>query len=158
MSNWQRRRKNMKKLDTEILKTWLKSGWQFLLDEIRTYNKEECEQAFADAVEIGISNTVSALYDANVSEEEIGRALNKFWGINKNEADERILYEKSNAIIRELKHYLKMQGYSDQELKQLAMNTGAFSKIRHDKEMWKLKGSPEKVYKMLTKNNDIKRK
>lgn len=148
----------MKKIDSETLETWLKSGWQFLLDEIRTYNKEECEQAFADAVEIGISNTVSALYDANVSEEEMERVLNKFWGINKNEADKRIIYEKSNAVIRELKHYLKMQGYSDWELKQFAMNTGAFSKIRHDKELWKFKGSPEKVYKALTKSDTVKRK
>lgn len=45
------------------------------------------QKAFSEAIEIGIANTVAALFDTNVDDEEIIRALNEYWGINRDEAE-----------------------------------------------------------------------
>lgn len=105
------------------------------------------EAAFSDAIEIGITNTMAALYDADVDDDEIIRVLNKYWGINRDEAEERLIYEKRQAAIRELERYLKMQGFSAIEIKQFMKTNNASIKIRHSNELWKLRRKPEKLMK-----------
>lgn len=109
------------------------------------------ESAYLDAIEIGITNTISALYDTDTSDDEIIRVLNKFWGINKNEAEERLLYEKHNAVSRELKHYLKMQGFSSEDITRFMLSNKASAKIRHNHELLKLRRTPEKLMKEVQK-------
>ena len=43
------------------------------------------EQAFSEAIEIGIENTISALYDAKVNDKEICRVVSEHWGISYQE-------------------------------------------------------------------------
>lgn len=103
------------------------------------------EAAFSDAIEIGISKTMAALYDADVDSEEIIRVLNKYWGINRDEAEKRLVHEKSEAAIRELEHFLKMKGFSDIAIKQFMKSTRASIKIRYNNELWELRRKPEKL-------------
>ena len=107
------------------------------------------EEAFSDAVEIGISNTVAALLDADVVDDEIIRVLNKYWGCNQDETESRLIHEKSQATINELKHYLKMQGYSGIEIDRFMKSNKAAAKIRHNNELWKLKRNPEELMKSV---------
>ena len=107
------------------------------------------EGAFSDAVEIGISNTIASLYDVNIEDGEIVRGLNKYWGINSEEAEERLLFEKSQLVIRELRHYLKLQGYSSDESTEFIKNNKESVKIRHDKELGKLRDKPERLMKAV---------
>ena len=107
------------------------------------------EGAFSDAVEIGISNTIASLYDVNIEDTEIVRVLNKYWGINSEEAEDRLLYEKSQSVIRELRHYLKLQGYTSDEITEFMKNNKVLVKIRHDKDLWKLRHKPEKLMKVI---------
>lgn len=60
---------------------------------------EAGNKAFGDTLEIGITNTIAALYEANVEDNDIVELLNKHWGISRNEAD-RLVFEKS-------KHHLE---------------------------------------------------
>lgn len=105
------------------------------------------EAAFSDAIEIGITNTVAALYDTDVDDEEIIRVLNKYWGINRDEAEERLVFEKYQSAIRELKRYLKMQGFSAKEIHQFMLSNNASIKIKRNNELWKLRRKPEKLMK-----------
>ena len=113
---------------------------------------QEGEKAFFEAIEIGIENTIASLYDANVQDEEITRVVCEHWGMQKAEAEERLLYEKSQAAIRSLKHYLKMQGFSKEEVQQFMLSNNACIKIKRDKELWKLKNDPKKLMKVVVEN------
>lgn len=77
------------------------------------------------------------------------RALNKYWGINSEETEDRLLYEKTQLVFRELRHYLKLQGYTSDEITEFMKNNKALVKIRHDKDLWKLRHKPVKLMKVI---------
>lgn len=109
------------------------------------------EQAFSEAIEFGIKNTISALYDAKVNDKEICRVVSEHWGISYQEAEDRLVWEKQQATIRALKQYLKLQGYSGIDIDSFMRKSNV--RIRHEKELWKLKDAPEKLFKALQSNN-----
>lgn len=145
----------MGKLKNEDIKEYLKEGKEILGNLfINIYGESlnrVSEDAFSEAIEKGIENTIASLYDADVSDDEIIRVLNKFWGINKSEAESRIIYEKSQATIREVKHCLKMQGWSDIRIKDFMKLNRVSIKIRHNNELWKLRRRPEKLIQEVQK-------
>lgn len=109
------------------------------------------DQAFSEAIEFGIENTISALYDAKVNDKEICRVVSEHWGISYQEAEDRLVWEKQQATIRALKQYLKLQGYSGIDIDSFMRKSNV--RIRHEKELWKLKDAPEKLFKALQSNN-----
>ena len=109
------------------------------------------EQAFSEAIEFEIKNTISALYDAKVNDKEICRVVSEHWGISYQEAEDRLVWEKQQATIRALKQYLKLQGYSGIDIDSFMRKSNV--RIRHEKELWKLKDAPEKLFKALQSNN-----
>lgn len=143
----------MLKISSDDVKEYLSAGGKFITGiTLKLYGdsiNKAGEAAFSDAIEVGISNTIAALYDADVDGEEIIRVLNKYWGINRDEAEERIIYEKRQAVIRELESFLKMQGYSAKEIKQFMKSNNALIKIRHSNDLWELRRKPEKLMKAI---------
>lgn len=139
----------MSKISSEDVKEYLGEGGKIVASlALKLYGdsiNKAGEVAFSDAIEIGITNTIAALYDADVDTEKIFHVLNKYWGINRDEAEERLIYEKSQAAIRELKHFLKMQCYSAKEIDQFMKENRVSIKIRHNNELWKLRRNPEKL-------------
>ena len=113
---------------------------------------EESQRAFSDAIEIGIENTIASLYDAGVQDDEIIRVVCEHWGIKKTEAEDRLLYEKSQSTIRSLKHYLKMQGFSKSEVQQFMLSNNVCIKVKKNRELWKLKNNPKKLMKTVGGN------
>lgn len=107
------------------------------------------EQAFSEGIEIGIENTFAALYEANVRDEKILHVACECWGINRREAEERLIFEKQQASIRSLKQFLKLQGYSATDINDYIRDHSATIKIRHDKDLWRLKDNPEKLMKAI---------
>ena len=142
----------MAKLTAEVVADYIKQGGTSLLDVARDVYADGANRAFEDAIEIGIGNTVSALYEANVSDDKIAHLLNKYWGIPMNEAEDRLLYEKSDSVIRALRHYLKMQGYSQSDIQHFMITSRSIIKIRHDRELWEMKDNPEKLFKAVQKD------
>lgn len=142
----------MEKLTGEVVAYYIKQGGTALLDVVRDVYADGANRAFEDAIEIGIGNTVSALYEANVSDDKIIHLLNKYWGIPMNEAEDRLLFEKRESVIRALRHYLKMQGYSQSDIQHFMNTSRANIKIRHDRELWKMKDNPEKLFKVIQKD------
>ena len=107
------------------------------------------EKAFSEAIEIGIENTVAALYEAKVGDKEILRIVSEHWGLTFEEAEGRLIWEKQQATIQSLQQYLRLQGYSAREINTFMRDNTATTKIRHNKDLWKLKNTPEKLIKAL---------
>lgn len=141
----------MSKISSDDVKDYLETGGKIVAGlALKLYGEsisQAGEAAFSDAIEIGITNTVAALYDSDVEDEEIIRVLNKYWGINRDEAEDRLIFEKSQAAIRELERYLKMQGFSSIDIKHFMKSNNVSVKIRHNNELWKLRHKPEKLMK-----------
>lgn len=140
-------------MNWEVVKEYIAKGSDTAIGLAREFNNErineEGERAFSDAIEIGISNTVSSLYYANVSDQRIIECLNKFWGISMDEAKKRILYEKRCAPIRELREYLVLQGMSEQELQSFMIHNKVVFKIKDSQELRALWSKPEKLMKLV---------
>ena len=138
----------MSKINIDDVKEYLVTGGKIVTGlALKFYGdsiNQAGETAFFDAIEIGITNTIAALYDTDVDDNEIIRVLNKYWGINNNEAEERLVFEKTQSVVRELKRYLKMQGYSAVDIDQFMKSNKVSRKIRYNNELWKLKRNPEK--------------
>lgn len=107
------------------------------------------EKAFSEALEIGIENTIAALYDAKVDDKEILRVVSEHWGLTLNDAEDRLIWEKQQATIRSLKQHLRLQGYSAGEIETFMRDNMATTQIRHNKDLWKLKNTPEKLVKAI---------
>ena len=61
------------------------------------------EEAYSQGIEVGIGKTIAALYDARVEDNEIIELMNKHWGMNMEETADRLIFEKRQAVTRELK-------------------------------------------------------
>lgn len=146
----------MKVNKTDIIET-LKKGGKFLgALALKIYGdslNQVGEQAFSEAIELGIENTIASLYDAKVSDKEIIRVVREHWGISDQEAEDRLLWEKQQATIRSLRRYLKLQGYSSLDIKNYMMESKASMRIRHERDLWHLKDDPEKLFKILYSKN-----
>jgi len=143
----------MAKITSEDVKEDFIKGGKLVVDFAKKFYRESLNQAgniaFSEGIEIGIENTIAALYDADVDDEVIVRLLNKHWGISNDEAEERLIFEKSQAAIRELRRYLKLQGYSTAEANQFMRTNMASIKIKRDADLRKLRRNPEKLMKAV---------
>lgn len=108
------------------------------------------ERAFSDAIEIGIENTMATLYAAKVSDENILQVVMEYWGMNREDAEDRLIWEKQQATIRSLRKYLKLEGYTELEITTFVKEHHANMKIRHNKELWKYKDNPKKLVELIT--------
>ena len=146
----------MKITKTDVMET-LKDGGKLIgALAVRIYGEsldQVGKQAFSEAIELGIENTIASLYDAKVSDKEIIRVVCEHWGISHQDAEDRLLWEKQQAAIRSLRQYLKLQGYSSFDIKDFMSESKASLRIRHEKDLWKLKDAPEKLFKTLQSNN-----
>lgn len=146
----------MKISKTDIIETLKDSGKLLGSLALKIYGEslnQVGEQAFSEAIELGIENTVASLYDAKVSDREIIRVVCKHWGLSHQDAEDRLVWEKQQAAIRSLRQYLKLQGYSSLDIKDFMSESKASIRIRHEKDLWKLKDAPEKLFKTLQSKN-----
>lgn len=141
----------MARINSDDVKEYFLEGGKIVRDlALKLYGdsvNQAGEVAFSDAIEVGIENTIAALYDADVDDDEIIRVLNKFWGINRAVAEDRLVFEKSQAAIRELKRFLKMEGYSSSKINEFMKSNKVSIKIRHNNELWKLRNDPMRLMK-----------
>lgn len=107
------------------------------------------EIAFSEAIGIGIENTIASLYEADVDDREILRIVSEQWGIRIEEVEDRLVWEKRQSAIRSLKQYLKLQGFTKGEIEQFIKTNRVLFKIGHNKELWKLRRTPQKLMKAV---------
>ena len=125
------------------LKKGIKSVGAWALNIYGESLNQAGEQAFSEAIEFGIENTISALYDAKVNDKEICRVVSEHWGISYQEAEDRLVWEKQQATIHALKQYLRLQGYSGIDIDSFMRKSNV--RIRQEKELWKIKDAHERL-------------
>lgn len=106
------------------------------------------EKAVDDAIDICIGKAIASMYDVGTSDDKIIQSLNKFWGINFGEAQDRLNYEKRQTVLRDIREYLRKQGYSKEKIQNFLMDNKVFIKIKKC-EIWETRRSPEELIKMV---------
>ena len=142
-----------KSMNAEAVRDFFISGGKIIGNlAISLYGKSldvAGKNAFSDAIEIGITNSITALYNADVKDEVILREMTAVWGISKDEAIDRLLIIKGNCAIEALKQHLRLQGWDDAEIRHFMITTHAAHTIRNNHDLWKLKNTPDKLYKAV---------
>ena len=132
---------------------FLKDGGKFVgAHLLKIYGKtldQVGEQVFSEAIELGIQNTIAALYDAKVPDKIILRVVSDHWGISSECVGKRLVWEKQRAPVRAIRQYLKLQGYSSLEIDSFLQEKIDLLKLRHSNDLWKLKDDPEKLIKAI---------
>ena len=143
----------MSQINSEIIREYLVTGGKIVEGlALKIYGNsinEAGNRAFADALEIGITNTIAALYEANVEDNEIINLLNKHWGISRNEAIDRLVFEKKQAPLREVRQYLQMQGLSSQEIHHFMLSNRVSAKLMDNPELRELRRNPSELIKAI---------
>ncbi len=148
----------MPQINSEILKEYLATGGKIAGNlALKFYGdsiNEAGNKAFGDALEIGITNTIAALYEANVEDNDIVNLLNKHWGISRNEAIDRLVFEKKQAPLREVREYLQMQGLSSQEIHHFMFSKKIAQRLMENPELRELRRTPGELIKTIEKLED----
>lgn len=148
----------MLQIDSEVVKQHLAKGGKVVLGLAQELYGESInkigDRAFAEAIEIGIENTVAALYEANVEDKDIINHMNKYWGICKEEAIDRLIYEKVQAPLRELKLLLKMQGLSPKEIQNFMISNKVSMKLKKNPDLRELRRKPDKLMKAIKEESE----
>ena len=143
----------MTNISRDEVKKTLKTGGKYILDSFL----ESCdnrifemrEETFANAIEIGITNTILSLYNTGIKDDEIIRVLNKYWGIDRNEAILRLVFSKRVFLLDEIEEYFKLRGHSSQSINQfMRLNTPGI-KIRNNPELLELRYNIPELIKRI---------
>ena len=138
---------------SKVISDYIENGCEFIgeviIDAFNERLNEAGEYAFSEAIQIGVNNTLSALYDANVPDNEIIRVVCKYWGIEVKVATKMLVREKQQFVLRELREYLELQGYSEKEIDRIWDEKQVIRKIKLDKELWELKNKPKELFERI---------
>lgn len=143
----------MGKVTGEMVKEYLSRGAEWASDVLRDAyrrNIDEAEaEAFREGIEIGISNTIKVLIEANAKDDQIIQLLNKYWGIVYDEAVSRLAFEKQRRMVSELKEYMLLQAWTNEAVDDYIRDNRVSLKIRHNPQLMQYKGKPDKLMKAI---------
>jgi hypothetical protein len=125
--------------------------WGLLKDSARKWNDDKINAALEVAFWEGVEKTTSTLYEAHVNDEIIISLMQKHWGITEDDATENLRREGTiHYPIRTLKTFLASQGFNSWEIEDFIIKNRVFSKLRHDRDLWKL--TPAKLSDVVKEN------
>lgn len=143
----------MGKVTSEMVKEYLSRGAEWAGDALRDAyrrNIDEAEEAaFCEGIEIGISNTIKVLLEANIKDDQIIQLLNKYWGIVYDESVNRLAFEKQRMMVSELKEYMLLQAWTNEAVDDYIRENRVSMKIRRNPKLMQYKGKPDKLMKAI---------
>lgn len=150
--------KNLEKDEVPMLNRFVEGFTEELAESLtgEKGKREAYENGYEEGVQHARTETVAILYDAGIEDKKIIGLLNKHWGLNMNVATDMLINEKGQAVIREVRQFLKLQGYSDSDIKSFMWENRVGFKIRRNPELLKLKDNPKKVIEAIKKSNSNK--
>jgi len=77
-----------------------------------------------------------------------------FLSIEKNEAIDRLVFEKKQAPLREVREYLQMQGLSSQEIHHFMFSKKIAQRLMENPELRELRRTPGELIKTIEKLED----
>ena len=69
-----------------------------------------------------------------------------------------LMAEKCEAVIRELKHYMTLKGFSKKEVDAFMRANKVRMRVRHEHKLWTMKDKPDKLIKLLEEPKLIEKK
>lgn len=132
----------------------LKRGMTYLKNTARNALNNEIkeikDEGFNEGIDIGISNTINALFYANVNDEsEIIDIVRKVWKLDEYDIENRIIEEKRIFLIKKIRKHLRLKGFEEINIKEFIQKNNILEKINRNNELWKLKNNPEKLIKTV---------
>ena len=114
---------------------------------------EAGQEAFTEAIEIGISNTIKAQIDSDVVDDKIIKTLEKYWGISHDEAIRRIVHCKKSLVMDAISEYYQLKGYSSDRARSIWISK-AYGLILIEKpDLWPLWKNPDKLVAAFDKES-----
>lgn len=136
-------------------KTDVKAKFLKILDGLGETVVKAIEEHYSVVVEnavdrerdFGIQKMVESLLDLKVEDEKIISSLGKYWEMNTQEAVEAVKIIKTIVHPKnKLKHYMKVEGYTDVEIRKFITMYYVGPELRNNHELWKLSPAELKRY------------
>ena len=110
---------------------------------------DERIEAFDQGIEIGIENTIRALLDASVHEDKIVTAIQKSWGLSREDSAQRIGSVKLKIALEGLEEYLLCKGNGKIAVKEFKRKYSVVIRLNHDESLIDLWNKPGQLYEKL---------
>lgn len=118
-------------------------------DVLNDLISDECGEAFDQGIEIGIENTIRALINASVHEDKMIAAMQKTWGLSREESAQRIGWVKRNIALERLEEYLLCKGNSKYAVNEFREDYSVISRLNHEESLIGLWDKPGQLYAKL---------
>lgn len=142
---------------SNIFQSVTAKGLKLTAEALRERDEQRYSEAYNEgynrAYNKGIVNTISALLNEKLKDERILSILCEYWQIPKSEAEKLIVEEKINATIGVIEPHLRLQGFSPAEIDQFFEENNVLFQVEHNKDLWNLRESPDKLIKSIQKKN-----
>lgn len=110
---------------------------------------DERIEAFDQGIEIGIENTIRALIDASVHEDKMITAIQKSWGLSREDSAQRIGSVKRKIAREDLEEYLLCKGKSKIAVNKFIWDYSVIIRLNHDESLISLWNKPGQLYEKL---------
>lgn len=110
---------------------------------------DERIEAFDQGIEIGIENTIRALIDASVHEDKMITAIQKSWGLSREDSAQKIGSVKRKIALEGLEEYLLCIGKSKFAINKFKQEYSVIIRLNHDESLISLWDKPKQLYAKL---------
>ena len=127
---------------------WVGRDWSISADYI-WLNYSGANKAFDQGIEIGIENTIRALLDASVNEDKMITAIQKSWGLSREDSAQKIGSVKRKIALEGLEEYLLCKGKSKFAVNKFKQKYSVIIRLNHDESLISLWDKPGQLYEKL---------
>ena len=133
----------------EVAVDWLRKGFDAVREAGRRYISEAEERAAFDEYSQGVNRATAALVDVCNDKAAIAEALHEHWGVDLQEAEERVQWEmRVYAPARRLERFLvEKQHFTKAEAGRYLRENAVKIKLRHDPKLSTMK--QERLYREI---------
>ena len=110
---------------------------------------DERIEAFDQGIEIGIENTIRALIDASVNEDKMITAIQKSWGLSREDSAQKIGSVKHKIALEGLEEYLLCKGKSKFAVNKFKQEYSVIIRLNHDESLIGFWNKPGQLYAKL---------
>ena len=110
---------------------------------------DERIEAFDQGIEIGIENTIRALIDASVNEDKMITAIQKSWGLSREDSAQKIGSVKRKIALEGLEEYMLFKGKSKFAVNKFKQEYLVIIRLNHDESLIDLWNKPGQLYEKL---------
>ncbi len=143
------------RIDSANVKDALEKGGTALIELFRTVLDEQvtaqCEGVYEQTIELGMENTIRALFVAEVEDGMVLSALHEVWGLPGKEAAGMVAWTKRKIAVERLEEFLLLKGLRAEAVKEFRREYAVLMRLGNNKELLALWDKPDQLYSKLLK-------